>query len=675
MKISLNWLNQYLDRHIDADEAEQLLTDQGFPLDGREEVEAGDAILDVEVTSNRSDCLSHVGLAREVAAGSNRQLQTLDYSLDEGNGPAVASVARIETHVPDICPLYTARVICGVTIGPSPDWMAQRLETVGLRSVNNVVDITNYVLLEMGQPLHAFDLTKLAEQRIVVRMATKGESFTAIDGTTHQMKRSMLVIADADRPVAVAGVMGGQDSEVGETTCDILLESAIFDPLSVRQTSRALKLSSDSSYRFERGIDPHGVDAASRRAAGLIIKLAGGTLAKGVIRVGMAEPTPRQVEMRVARCNQLLGISVSSERMIELLKRLALQPRRTDSGGETIICTIPTYRLDLAREVDLIEEVARLHGLDQVPMQKKISIEARRIQPIVAARQKMSQALVAHGYHETVTFSFVHLAHGRVFLTHGEEAVSINDTRRKAEPMLRPSLLPSLLTCRKSNQDAGNKNVHLFETGSTWRIRGGHVVEREHLALLSDAPEASTALRALRGVLEESSNRLAANASLVFEPMSHDQYAACAKVLLDGEAIGHMGQLSASVQELFDIQVPLVSAEIQLRPLLDRYPPSRTVQALPRLPSTERDLSVIVSEAVQWAQIDSEIRRSEPALLESIMFLGTYRGRPIAKGQKSVSVRLLFRDPSQTLRHYQVEPQMKAIVNRLEKFLGAELRN
>lgn len=675
MKTSLNWLNQYLNRRTDADEAERLLTGQGFPLDGREEVGTGDVILDVEVTSNRSDCLSHVGLAREVAAGSDRQLQPLDCSLGEGDGPAVDSVTHVEIPAPDMCPLYTARVICGVSIGPSPHWMTQQLEAVGLRSVNNVVDITNYVLLEMGQPLHAFDIARLVGQRIVVRMAAKGETFTAIDGTKHRLEHSMLVIADTDRPVAVAGIMGGRNSEVGGTTCDILLESAIFDPQSVRQTSRALKLSSDSSYRFERGIDPHGVDAASRRAAALIIKLAGGTLANGVIRVGMAEPTPRQVKMRVARCNQLLGISVSLDRMIELLERLALQPRHTDANGETIICTVPTYRLDLAREVDLIEEVARLHGLDQVPMQQKITIETRRVQPIVAARQRLSHVLVAHGYHETVTLSFVHLEHGQVFLTNEEKAVSIDNTRRKAEPMLRPSLLPSLLACRKNNQDVGNKNVHLFETGATWRTRGGHIVEREHLALLSDAPETATAVRALRGVLEELSNRLAANAALVFEPTGHEQYAACAKVLLDGETIGHMGQLSASVQGLFDLHVPLVSAEVQLRPLLDRYPPSWTMQALPRLPGTERDLSVIVSEAVQWAQIDSEIRRSEPALLESITFLGTYRGQPIARGRKSVSARLLFRDPAQTLRHDQVEPQMTAIVNRLEKFLGAELRN
>ncbi len=680
MKISLKWLNTYLDRAVDADEAQRLLTDQGFPLDGCEQVtlsgagdSAADVMLDVEVTSNRPDCLSHVGLAREVAAGSGCTLNPPDCSLPADHGPDIDSITSVDNRDTALCPLYTARLIRGTKVGPSPGWLIDRLAAVGLRSVNNVVDVTNFVLLELGQPLHAFDMARLAGGRIVVRTAFKGEKFTAIDGSKHRLDGSMLVIADDKKPVAIAGVMGGLDSEVTDQTTDILLESAIFDPLSVRRTSRALKLSSDSSYRFERGVDPEGVDAASRRAAALILELAGGSLAKGVIRVGAQAPTPHQVTMRVARCNELLGLSLSVQQMVEHLGRLGLEPR-VDADGGSIVCTIPTYRLDLHREVDVIEEVARLHGLDQIPVQEKIHIVARRIQPSVASRRVLGDVLVAHGYHETVTFSFVRTEHGTAFLSDSEEPVMIDDEGHKAEPMLRPSLLPSLLVCRKSNQDMGNAGVRLFETGSTWSRQGGQVIERGRLGMLCDAPEHEAVLRSIRGAIEELAGRLAGDAAVTFEPVADPRYAAAANVVLDAQVIGRVGQLSPQTQAAFDLQSPVVVAELEWSPLSDRYPPSRGVKTLPRYPGIERDLSVIVGEAVRWEQIERQVRDTQPALLESIAFLGTYRGKPISTGRKSVSLRMIFRDPNATLRHDQVDPQVAAVVDRLKTQLDAELR-
>ena len=297
MKTSLNWLNSYLDRPVSADELSSLLPNVGFPIDSTEDVvtTAGsrDLKMEVEITSNRSDCLSHVGLARETSAAGGMSVKQPDCSLPDAAGPAIASLASVEVRDAKLCPLYTARVIKGVKIGPSPRWLADRVEAVGLRTVNNVVDITNFVLFELGQPLHAFDLGKLRGRRIVVRRANNGETFLAIDGTKHNLRDTQLVIADEQSPVAIAGVMGGRDSEVSEATTDVLLESAQFDPLSVRRTRVALKLSSDSSFRFERGVDPLGVELASRRAARLICELAGGQLAEGVIRVGAPPATPR----------------------------------------------------------------------------------------------------------------------------------------------------------------------------------------------------------------------------------------------------------------------------------------------------------------------------------------------------------------------------------------------
>ncbi|MFA9476805.1 phenylalanine--tRNA ligase subunit beta [Phycisphaerales bacterium AB-hyl4] len=678
MKTSLAWLNDYLDRKIDADEAERLLTRVGFPLDGRDLVNLTsgnqDEQLDVEITSNRSDCLSHVGLAREVAAASGAGMKRPAIEIAEDASLAVSERTQVANEQPTLCPLYTARVIEGVKVGPSPKWLVDRLEAVGLRSVNNVVDVTNYVLLELGQPLHAFDMSKLTEGRIVVRRASKGEGFTAIDGSKHELRDDMLVIADAKRPIAVAGVMGGQDSEVSEGTTNVLLESAIFAPLSVRRTSRRLKLASDSSYRFERGVDPLGVERASQRAAQLIVMLAGGRLAQGVIRAGQSDPAAVQVTMRVERCNALLGTAMSAQQQAGYLDRLELSPR-IDAGK--IICTVPTFRLDLKREVDLVEEVGRSHGFDAIDRQERISIEARPRQSSVEARRRLSQALVAHGFHETITLSFVGKAEGQPFVPAGSSPVLVNDDLRKAEPMLRPSLLPSLLICRKANQDAGNADVRLFESAAAWHEVNGEMIEQRQLALLADAGDAQQAVRDLRGTIEDAVEQLggqAARAGLSFEPVERETYAAAATVRLHGEAIGVMGLLADGARDVFDVKTPVVAAELLAEPMLKLYPPTRQVQALPRHPAIERDLSVLVSEDVLWREIEQAVREAQPALLESVRFIGTYRGKPIAAGQKSVSFRMVFRDPGKTLRHDEVDPQVETVVAALKDAVSAALR-
>ncbi len=672
MKISVKWLNGYLDRPVAADEVERLLTEQIFPIDAREAVGDGDVMLDVEVTSNRPDCLSHIGLAREVAAGSGAGLKLPTTELPQTTGEPVDSLTSVDNQAADLCPLYTARVITGVKVGPSPAWLVARLEAVGLRSVNNVVDVTNFVLLEMGQPLHAFDMAKLAERRIVVRRAAKGETITAIDGTKHTLRDDMLVIADASRPVAVAGVMGGLDSEVTESTTDILLESAMFEPLSIRRTSRALKLASDSSYRFERGVDPEGVDAASRRAAALIVELAGGTLAEGVVRNGIEPQQPHTVRMRPARCNALLGVEIATDTMVGFLDRLGLSPR---VEGDAIVCTAPTFRLDLQREVDLIEEVGRLHGIGDVPVQTKIHIVARPVQPIVAARRRLNDVLIAHGYHETITFSFINPKFGLPFVEPGCEAVNVDDERRKSEPMLRPSLLPSLLICRKRNQDGGNANVQLAESASVWNKRDGRIIEHQRLALLADAEDGGEALRRVRGTIEELAQQLCGEATLEVKPAERELFSTAGQVVLNGEPIGWLGLIAPKMQALFDLQTPVVGAEFDLPKLLTSYPPVRKVAALPKFPGIERDLSVIVDEAVSWQAIESAVIATKPPLLETVWFLTTYRGKPIAKGQKSVSFRMLFRDPAKTLRHDEVDPQVNAVVERLQREVGATLRS
>ena len=673
MKISLEWLNSYLDKPVTVDEAERVLTDQGLPIEER--IEAGDdVVLDVEVTSNRPDCLSHVGVAREVAAGLNRALQLPDCSLPAESGDPVTKLTSVENEDVEACPVYTARVITGVKVGPSPDWMVRRLESIGMRSINNVVDATNFVLMELGQPLHAFDMARLDERRIVVRSARSSETFDAIDGTSHRLEVGMLAIADAHWPVAMGGIMGGSDSEVGGASVDILLESAMFAPLSIRRTSRRLKLASDSSYRFERGIDPEGVELASRRAARLIVELAGGTLAPGVIRAGIDTPSSRTVTMRLARCSSLLGLGLSATRVVDWLGRLGLDPS-LDDAGDVVTCVIPSFRLDLWREVDLIEEVARLHGLDDIPVQQKIHIEAKAPQTTGVARQEVGHVLVAHGYHETVDPTFLSERHGRPFLPSGSEAVMAEDDRRKAEPMLRPSLAPSLLACRKANQDVGNVGVRLFELAATWLKTEQCIVERRLLTMLADVQDRQQGLRDMRGAIQELAARLIGSATVSFAPIDHAWLADAAEVAVGENTLGAMGIVDETHTDLFGLQTQVAVAELDAEALLAAYPPSRQVGRLPRFPGIERDLSLIVPERVAWRDIEQALRKAEPAMLESLTFLGAYRGKPIPKGTKSVSLRMFFRDPDRTLRHEQVDSQVEAVVACLKSAVNAELRS
>ena len=681
MKISLNWLNMYLDRAIDAEEAERLLTDAGFPIEGCDEVLGGaDLMLDVEVTSNRPDVLSHVGVAREITSRGGRVLQRPSCAAPSADGVAIESLCSVSVEEPKLCPAYTARVITGVKVGPSPDWLRERIEAVGGRSVNNVVDVTNYVLLELGQPLHAFDLGKLAGGGVVVRCAKEGEAFSAIDGTSHKLKSHMLVIADADAPVALAGVMGGKDSEVGAQTVDLLIESADFDALSVRRTSRQLKLASDSSFRFERGVDPVGVDEASCRACELIMQVAGGSLAVGVIRVGDTPKALHTIKLRPQRTAALLGIDLPAEAQAAHLNALGIE---TEVQGETLTATIPSYRLDLLREVDLIEEVARQYGLDNIPLKDTIDIVAHHPQPSVQARRAMTEVLVAHGYHETVTPSLMPLKDAQVFAVGGEPA-SLTEDMRRQDNTLRPAVLPSLLACRKLNQDGGNRGVKLFELAAGWGKHEGKIIENRQLALLRDAEDAQGAVSELKGTIAELVHALggasavgpgAGPGGLTFEPIDDPWYSVAACIKLGGQMAGSVGLLKQSLVDHYALQVPVASALLCMESFASMYPPSHSAEALPKYPAIERDLSVVVDEQVAWQAIEQAVAGAEPELLESTSFVGTYRGKQVGKGKKSVTLRMQFRDPERTLRHDQVDPQVAAVVGALTEKVSAELRS
>ena len=681
MKVSLQWINRLLEPAIDLDEAERLLTAGGFPVEETEDVVGGDTMIDVEVTSNRPDVLSHIGVAREIAARSARTLKLPDIALPQASGD-VNSLASVAIQTPELCPLYTARVITGIKVGPSPDWLVQALEAVGQRSVNNVVDITNFVLLETGQPLHAFDLNKLAGNKIVVRNATAGEAFTAIDHSKHKLQSDMLVIADSDKPVALAGVMGGADSEVTPSTVDLLIESAMFDELTVRRASRKLKLFSDSCFRFERGIDPLGVDKASQRCCQLILELAGGTLAQGVIRVGQDEPEPTMLSLRTQRTRDLLGIDLDPQQQAKLLSALDIHST-LELDGQTLKAIIPSYRLDLVREIDLIEEIARQHGLANIPTQTRINIVAHHPQDKVEAKRAIVQTLVAHGYHETITPSLITHDDAKAFADQADWATLVGDMRR-ADNTLRPTPLPSLLNCRKLNQDAGNTDVKLFEIASGWQKSDGQIVERRSLTLLRDAPDGQQALRETRSTIEETITALAGSKmnantttgsdAIAITPIAVEGYSVAAAIVLSGTPVGVFGVIDQALTDRFALQTPLIAAQLDLQSLITLYPPTHEAGELPKYPAIERDLSIVVEEATPWQSIADAVAAADPALLESTHFVGTYRGKQVGKGKKSVTLRMQFRDPSTTLRHEQVDPQVQTVVKTLGEKVGAELR-
>ncbi len=695
MKISLQWLNSCLTHPVGADDVEPLLTGHGFPIEDREDRDGDDVMFDVEVTSNRGDVLSHVGVAREIAAAIPGQtaLKMPETALPAASGAQVGELAAVRVDDPARCPLYTARVIRGAVVGPSPAWLVARLEAVGLRSINNVVDVTNYVMLELGQPLHAFDMRMLASDGgkagVVVRSATAGEGFAALDGTTHKLAKGTLVIADANGPQALAGVMGGAGSGVTETTTDVLLEAGIFDPLAVRASSRGNKIGTDSSFRFERGVDPRGVDAASCRAAALIAELTGGVVAQGVIRVGAEDPEPATLSLRVRRTQALLGMALGADEQAGYLDRLGLASR---TEGDVIHVQVPTFRLDLTREVDLIEEIARLHGMDAIPVNEAIELTARAPQVSVKAQRRLADVLVARGFHETITFSFTRPAWAQAFLPQAEagaaaQPVMLAGDHKKDEPALRPSVLPSLLACRKVNQDAGNPGVRLFEFASTWKSGDEQAIETRRLACTLDAEPGAAgldqAIRAMRGTLDDlvaAVGGAAAAQWLTVEALPEgasehcEAFAAAGRVKLQGQTLGTLGIISEKTLKRFGVTVPQAAMELDAAALRGLYPPCGGLTALPKYPAIERDLSVVVDEAIAWRDIARGVEAALPALMESVVLQDIYRGKGIAKGQKSVSFRLRFRDPEATLRHEQVDPQVAGVVASLKDKVGAELR-
>ena len=668
MKISLDWFSDYVELEGSAEEVAEVLSDLGFPCEGIERLD-GDTVIDIEITSNRGDCLGYIGVARELAAATGKELKMPAVELDESEKDAT-ELADVEIAEPDLCCRYTARIIEGVKVGPSPQWMRKRLEAVGMRSVNNVVDATNYAMLETGQPPHAFDYARIEQGKIIVRKAVPGEILVSIDATQCKLDSEMLIIADPTGPVAIAGVMGGLDTEVGDATTAILLEDAYFDPVSVRTTSRRLALPSEASFRFERIVDIENVDWASKRTAQLITQVAGGKVAKGLVDTYPKKPEQKHVTLRLGRLNKLLGIEVPVDDVMRILSKLSFQPQRQ---GDSVACSVPSWRSDVYREADLIEEVARVHGYDKVPTERKIEIEVLPVDP----RQKILTAVGTYlngcGFYETITVSFVENSVAELFADPGASGhLAVQDVSRKTANLLRQSLIGSLLGVLKTNSNAGNIPCRIFEIADTFAPNndGELPIERTRLTLVCDSR-----LRDLRGIVEGLIHSIDREAEILFTPADLTWAEAGAQITVNGKIVGKAGIVSKAVRDNFDFkELTPCAAELDFEQIMALQTAVTKVKPIPRFPAIERDLSLIVDERITWADIIEAVNSKAPAELENVQFVGIYRGKGIAAGKKSVTLSLRFRDEDGTLTHETVDSFQGEILNELAESVEAELR-
>ena len=673
MIVSKNWLADYVSLPDSVDEMTGRLTTSGLNLEGVE-ASGEDLAIDLEVTSNRPDCLGHIGVAREVAVLFDRTLEIPAADLTESDQLCDAATS-VRIDCPNLCHEYHARIIRGVRIGPGPDWLRERLEAVGINSVNNVVDVTNYVMLECGQPLHAFDLDRLNGRRIIVRESGHGEKITAIDQRDYELPAGTCVIADDAGPVAVAGVMGGLNSEISRATTDVLLEVASFDPVSVRTTARALKLHSPSSFRFERRVNRRNMDWASRRCCELILKVAGGTLLKNSVVAGEPLPGKRDaVTLRFTQVNRLLGIEVPAHCCVSILTSLGLQCMQQTDTEATLIP--PAWRSDLTRECDLIEEIARIHGYDQIPDDVPLPVVATTRSRREQTGDRIRGHLTACGFYEALTLSFVSETQLRLFRPHGDHPpVAVDHSTRSLENQLRQSLIPSLLQCRRQNERNGTPDAELFEMARIYLSAGERKSEREAEPLMAAIVTARGFL-AIKGVVESLVDDLAPSASLEYEPARVSGFAVGrgARMLVNGRSLGFLGELDRSVIDEVDLQSDVSIAEFDVMLLEELFEPGRRSVPPPRFPAVSRDLNFVLDESVAWAGLVSTARDAGGPLVQEISFGGQYRGSQIGAGRKSYVLSVRFMSANRTLTSEEVDAAVANIVSACEKAHEAQLR-
>ncbi len=675
----------------DPAEAEGIMIlpfDTPLGIDLKEALSLNDYMFELGVTPNRADLLSVRGVAREISALTKEPLKGKPISLAETGEPveSLVSVSVLDTVA---CGRYAGCVITGLKVGASPEWLKGRLEAHGVRSINNIVDVTNYVLLEYGQPLHAFDLDKLSGKKIVVRRAVDGETITTIDGKTRILDGSMLVIADDASVVALAGVMGGKASEVSDATKNILIEAAWFDPGTVRGASKKIGLSTDSSYRFERGVDFNGVAHALDKAAEMIANLAGGVVAKGMIDVVVQRPDIAPIVFRVKRAETILGAVLDEKECVAIFERLGM---RILSSGQGVITVVPpSWRMDIQTEIDLVEEAARCgkSGYNDIPA-SPVSARLKRGAPgrhtRIAARVRAH--LAGAGFFEAINYAFVPREFAEFPGHQADSVVALLNPLTEEQAVMRTSLVPSLLDTLKHNLAHKNDDARIFEFGAVfsrdaaqqlptenWRLAGLMHGTRSHNAW--NSPKEDVDFYDIKGIVEGLFSGLLLGGQVTFVPQAASSMLHPGKgalVRLDGVDIGYLGQVHPDMATAFDLKRPSFVFEVDVDAMLDAGWTHPDYAAIPRFPESTRDVAFIADEKIPYQEIITLIKEIDTKLIERVELFDVYYGKGIPPGKRSMAIRIVYRASDRTLTNDEVEAIHSKVVSAATDRFGVEVR-
>jgi phenylalanyl-tRNA synthetase beta chain len=692
MKVVYNWLKDFVDVAATPDELASRLALAGTNIGGVENGAHG-AVIDAEVTSNRPDCLSHYGIAREVGAVYKLPLKHISPKLAEVASPASDAVS-VEIQSPQLCGRFTARVIRGVKIQPSPQWLKDRLEASGVASISNVVDVTNYVMLELGHPLHAFDYDKVRDHKIVVRKANPGEKMKTLDGLERQLDPNSSVVCDGDgsRAVGIGGIMGGADTEISFSTKNVLIECAWFEPIAVRRATRVLKLHTEASTRFGRGADPEMAELASRRAAELILQLAGGELQAGVVDVYPAKRTSKKIRVTRAEILRVMGADVPDKEIESALSALGFAPIRVDENrgaAEALLatweCTQPSWRAEVEREIDLIEEIARIYGLDKFPPRLPAARQGAARLPHYEAESRLRERLIGLGYREIMTIPHVAEDRDALFRGPGVAPARLANPLSDEAGVLRSTGLVTMAAAIEWNLNHSQRNVKLFEIGRQYRLDGANSVETPVLTIgaTGEAREKSIYENArvydfadLKGDLDAVSS-LAGGLHWAHGGSDFFNAAKRATFSLGKDSIGEAGQLSRRVADKLKLRQDVFLAELNLPSLYIAYhgaKNARRYEPLPRFPAVERDFSLLLADGTQFSDVTTAIQSQNISEISSIEAGDLFRGKNVPAGKYSLLIRVLFQSREATLTDAQITDFCAKIIAALEKQLGAQLR-
>ncbi len=690
MNISYNWLKDLVEIDLSPQKLAVKLTGAGLAVEGIHP-QNDDFIFDIDLTSNRSDCLSHLGVSREVQALTGNSLNAKAQRSEDAKEDN-QNLVKIEDS--DLCQRFTARIIRNVQIAPSPEWLKKRLESMGERSINNVADITNYVMLELGQPMHAFDFNKLAENRIIVRRARVGETIKTLDEATRKLDETMLLICDAEKAVAVGGIMGGFESSITAETTDVLLEVAYFKRSNIRATSRKLNLATEASYRFERGVDIENLINASNRATDLICKLAGGTAGE------FADVYPQKFIPNEIVSNdihfaveRLTGLNVETEEILRILSALGIDSRLKTQDSR--LFTAPSWRHDIAIEEDLVEEVARIVGYDKLGDEIPPATSSGAYQPNEPRKKLLRQTLADQGFDEAISYSFIDTKHDETyefipnFINENieEKFVSLQDSIIEGSTRMRQSLLSGLIEAVRTNFNHQKRDIKLFELGKVFAAsekENGLPDERELLSIVLTGSETlenkAAAVRALdfydaKGALETAVGALnLPDLAFVAKDVKHLQKGQSAEIRFNGNPVGSLGRLSEEISANYKFKQSVFVAEIDLQTLLQAEQPGVFYYPLPKFPAIVRDISLLIKRSLSFAEIKQEIKANNYELLRNIVFVDVYEGKGVADDERSLTIRLEYRSNERTLLEEEIETIHAQILQNLETKLNAKQR-